>query len=469
MKIYITTSIPYVNAQPHIGHALEMVQADVIARLHRQLGHEVIFQTGTDENAFKNVLAAKKAEISVQDFVDKNAQQFRNLIKELNISAETFIRTTELKHKKGVYHFWKKLNPDDLYLKEYSGLYCDGCEDFYNEKDLINGICPDHQTAPRAVSERNVFFRLSKYQTKLIDLLKTEEIHIYPNFRKAEILSFLEQGLQDISISRLAERAGGWGIPVPEHPDQVIYVWIDALINYLSGQEFGTSDKWKDIWNNETRKIHVIGKNIWKFHAIYWPALLLSANLPLPNDIVVHGFLTENGKKISKSLGNAIHPTQLVEKYTSDGLRHYLTKQVPALEDGDFSLERVKSSYNAELANGLGNLVNRIKSLANKINLQFEPTPIQRPALPVIGVLDHYRLEKGAQYCWGQVSSLNREVEQEKPWEDLAQGRIDSLQKKLRNWNAAIEKLTQDFSAYLPDASQKILTRRPGILFPRIK
>ena len=374
--MYFTSSIPYVNAPPHIGHALEFIQADVLARYYKLAGKDVILQTGTDENAFKNVLAAKKLGIPTQELVDRNAGIFKDLISALNVEADAFIRTTEDRHHQTVKTLWSRLKPHDIYRKKYQGLYCDGCEDFYQEKDLVDGLCPDHQSVPRPVEEENIFFRLSSYQEKLKDLIESGRLKITPEKRKPEILAFINRGLQDISVSRSAERAGGWGIKVPGDDSQVIYVWIDALVNYISGQnklfeeiledhnspELSQSN-YNTTWTEQNQKIHVIGKNIWKFHAIYWPALLLSAEWPLPNELVIHGFLTSNGKKVGKSLGNAIDPFEFIQKYGSDGFRHYLTTLSP-FDDGDFTAERIQTVYIKDCANTLGNVVKRITTLA---------------------------------------------------------------------------------------------------------
>ena len=265
-----------------------------------------------------------------------------------------------------MHRLWRQLRSEDMYRKSYAGLYCTGCEDFYLERDLVDGLCPDHGAPPVEVEEENYFFRLSAYQEQIEALISTDRIQIVPAKRKKEVLRFVESGLQDISISRDAGRVGGWGIPVPGDPSQVIYVWIDALINYISGPGFAAGDGWKEFWNEEVKKTHVIGKNVWKFHAVYWPALLLSAGLPPPDEILIHGFLTENGRKISKSQGTAINPFACAEKYGADGVRYYLLRAVSPFDDGDFSCERLGQLYNADLANGLGNLCSRLTNLCQR-------------------------------------------------------------------------------------------------------
>lgn len=477
-KVYVTTSIPYVNSSPHVGHALELIQADVIARHCRHMGTDVWFQTGTDENAFKNVLAANALGLSTQELVTRNAVRFRSLVERLNISADDFIRTTEDRHKCGVIEFWNRIRSEDLYTCRYTGLYCVGCEDFYIERELVNGCCRDHGVAPERVEEENVFFRLSAYQTRLEELISRDEIRIIPIERRNEVLNFIRSGLKDVSISRSSERSGGWGIPVPGRPTQIIYVWIDALINYISGLGFGTNEDWRKTWNSETQKIHVIGKNVWKFHAVYWPALLLSAGLPLPNELLVHGFLTENGRKISKSLGNAIDPFQYADRFGTDGLRHFLLKAVSPFDDGDFSTERLAEVHESDLANGLGNLVSRVTSLCTKSGFPGLDVSHRRPSnFSEAGeLLREYRLDKAAKRIWNEIASLNHEVAEGKPWDILKSGKITELHELLGRWLDGIHQVAIGLRPFLPETSQKVidaLNTRPiqaaKPLFPRIK
>ena len=476
-KIYVTTSIPYVNSRPHIGHALELVQADAIARYYRLSGREVHFQTGTDENAFKNVLAAKASGVSPKELVDHNSSVFRSLVHKLNIYPNGFIRTTEVRHHNGVSAFWNQLKQDDLYSCRYEGLYCVGCEDFYQEKDLVDGKCPDHGTPPTAVQEENIFFRLSSYQADIESLVVSDRLLVVPHERKNEVLGFIRSGLKDISISRSSERSSGWGIPVPGDPSQVIYVWIDALINYVTGLGFGGDKEWERTWNEETWKIHVIGKNVWKFHAVYWPALLLSAKLPLPNEIFVHGFLTENGRKISKSLGNSIDPFEFQSRFGTDGLRHYLLKATSPFDDGDFSSSRIASIYQSDLANGLGNLVSRVTSLCDKSGYGTFAVPQQCGSPAGFGdALEQYRLNDAAQTLWAIVDTVNGDITRVRPWELLKTGEHEVLRSHLTRWLNAIYTVGYWISPYLPSTSAAILRTLEtsplaacSALFPRIK
>lgn len=476
-KVYITTSIPYVNAAPHVGHAQEFILADTIARLYRLRGDSVVLQTGTDENAFKNVASAKAAGAEPLEFVTANAAKFRRLAGQLQISYGEFIRTTEERHTRGVQHFWRSLKPKDLQVKSYRGLYCQGCEDFYQEKDLPGGLCPDHKTKPNAVEEENTFFRLSQYQARLDHLISTDKIRIVPQFRKNEVLSFIRQGLQDISVTRDAARSGGWGIEVPGKKNQIVYVWIDALVNYLSGQGFGTNDHWKEVWNARTRKIHVIGKNVWKFHAVYWPALLLSAGLPVPDEIIIHGFLTVDGEKISKSLGNSVDPSKVVSSLGPDALRNYLLSHLSLFQDADFSEERLEAAYNADFANNLGNLVSRLAAVSKKVpygihverNSTFDVNKLNQ-------ILSNYELQAFAQTLWNRLSTINAEINRTKPWELVKAESHQQVKELLAKWADEVFAVASLLSCFIPGGAEAVrnvlecgLDRLDGPLFPRIE
>lgn len=375
-KFYITTAIPYVNAPPHIGHALEFIQTDVLARFHRLKGEDVFFLTGTDENAQKNVLAAEEKGISPKELVDQNTLEFKKTIKLLNISNNDFIRTTDKnRHWKGAIKLWKECNKSgDIYKKSYTGLYCVGCEAFVTEKDLKNGLCPEHLKPPEKVSEENYFFRLSKYQKKLEKLIESDELKIIPETRKNEILSFICSGLEDFSISRPTERMRGWGIPVPGDNKQTIYVWFDALSNYITALGYGTknSKNFEKYWPAD---IHVIGKGIIRFHAVYWPAMLLSAGLPLPKSIFVHGYITVEGQKMSKSLGNIVNPNDIANKYGSDALRYFMLMEISPFDDGDFSEKALVEKVNNELVANIGNFIYRTLSFIDRYFNRIVPKP----------------------------------------------------------------------------------------------
>ncbi|MFC1682575.1 methionine--tRNA ligase, partial [Nanoarchaeota archaeon] len=347
-KFYVTTTIPYTNAAPHIGHALEFIQADVLARWNRLLGKQTFFLTGTDEHGIKNYQTAKNQGLTPKKFVDKNSNLFRELLKLLNISNDYFIKTTDKKiHWPGVLEMWKRLEKKgDIYKKEYTGSYCSGCERFVTEKDLINGKCPNHPTKKvETISEVNYFFKLSKYSKEITKKIKSGELTIYPDKYKNDFLSLIKEGLTDVSFSREKKHLP-WGIPVPKDDSQVMYVWCDALTNYLTGIGF-PNIKYKKFWPAD---IHVVGKDMLRFHTGIWPGMLLSAGLPLPKKVIVHGFLTINNQKMSKSIGNVIDPKELTLKYNADSVRYLLLRSVPFGDDGDFSEKALIERHNNELA-----------------------------------------------------------------------------------------------------------------------
>ncbi|MBU3964262.1 methionine--tRNA ligase, partial [Patescibacteria group bacterium] len=369
-KFYISTALPYVNSAPHIGFALEIIQADVLARYHRILGDEVFFLTGTDENGLKISLAAEEAGISVEEFAKNNAEKFRELKEILNLSFDDFIRTTEERHIKAVYKLWQECKKD-IYKKKYKGLYCVGCERFYKQEELIDGLCPEHKTRPELIEEENYFFKLSKYEEQLKGLIEKDILEVVPQTRKNEVLGFINKGLEDICISRSSERARNWGISVPDDQTQKIWCWFDAVINYISALGYGIDDKnFQQWWQENNNKIHVIGKGILIFHALYWPAALLSAGLSLPNILFVHGYVAVGGQKMSKSLGNIVDPKELVGKYGIDVARYFFLREASPFDDSDFTIEKFEERYNADLAKGLGNLVARVVTLATKPKTQ---------------------------------------------------------------------------------------------------
>lgn len=428
----ITTSIPYVNAQPHIGHALEMVQADALARYHRLLGHAVRFQSGADENALKNVQAAEQAGVTTQALVESNAARFQALQQTLNLTWDDFIRTSaEQRHWAGVEKIWRACAASgDIYKQRYQGLYCIGCELFYNADELVEGRCPIHERPPEVVEEENYFFRLSRYQTRLADLIETDQLRIIPETRKNEILSFIRRGLADFSISRNATRSRGWGIPVPDDPSQVIYVWFDALVNYITGPGYAdASATYERFWCNADQRIHLIGKDITRFHAIYWPAMLLSAGLPLPHTILVHGFITIDGGKVSKSKGNVIDPVTLVEQVGIDALRYYLLRKVPTTGDNNFTLSEFIYTYNADLADQLGNLLNRVVKMIERYCDSTIPAPgaltdLDHGLIALAGqtqsayhqALAEFALQRALGAVWDLIGATNKYIVQVEPW-----------------------------------------------------
>lgn len=464
-KFYISTAIPYVNAEPHIGFAFELVQTDVIARYHRLLGEDVFFLTGTDENALKNVLAAEDAGITTKTLVDRNAGEFKELTGLLHVSNDDFIRTTEDRHIRGAQKLWHSCKQDDIYKKSYEGLYCIGCEEFYKESDLANGLCPEHKTKPQKVAEENYFFRLSRYQKQLDEFIASDTLKIIPETRKNEMLSFIRRGLEDFSISRSNDRARNWGVPVPGDPNQRIYVWIDALSNYINALGYAdNAAPFHEFWQeNDDVILHCIGKGITRFHAIYWPAILLSAGVRLPKVIFVHGYLTVEGEKMSKSLGNVVSPKEVVAKYGVDSLRYYLLREISSTEDGDFNQRSFEAHYNGDLANGLGNLAARVLTLASKFTITN--LPAQSSLEPeLMGVvtsvwgayrisLDAFKFNDAVGAVWKLVAFCNEYVNREKPWEggDASRAAVENLLFSLGH----IASLLQPF---LPETSNKIFS-----------
>ena len=439
---YITTAIPFVNARPHIGFGLEIILTDALARYYRLAGKDARFLTGADENSLKNVQAAEREGVSTAALVERNAGFFQRLREPLNLSFDDFIRTSaDLRHRAGVNKLWEACRTaGDIYKQSYRGLYCVGCEQFYNEAELSDGLCPEHLTPPEAVEEENYFFRLSCYQDRLLELIESGRLHIEPEKRRNEVLSFIRAGLTDFSISRSRNRARGWGLPVPDDPEQVIYVWFDALGNYLTALDYADDGPlFQRYWANNPNRVHVIGKGIIRFHAVYWPAILLSAGLPLPSKILVHGYVTVEGRKIGKSLGNVVDPVALAETYGADTLRYYLLRHIRSTEDGDFSLERLVHAYNTELADQLGNLLRRTLTLIQRCYDGVVPQPhglvAQDQALieaaerlpdRVADAVERFRLDEALATIWELIGTANKYIAEAEPWR-LAKCRDNAL------------------------------------------
>ena len=470
-RIYITTAIPYVNAAPHIGFALEAVQTDCLARFYRALGYDVYFSTGTDENSLKNVQAAEAEGISPQKLVDKYSKQFANLKDALNLSWDVFVRTSGKNHFEAAQKLWELCKKEDIYKRKYRGLYCVGCELFYSPSELVDGKCPEHYTIPEEIEEENYFFKLSNYQEYLEKLIATDKLRITPISRKNEVLSFIKRGLEDFSISRSVERSRGWGVSVPGDETQVIYVWFDALINYLTALGFGQDEKlYKQYWVDNPNRLHVIGKGIIRFHAVYWPAMLESAGLPLPTSEFVHGYITVEGQKISKSLGNVIDPFEVVNKFGTEAVRYYLLREIPAWGDGDFSLNRFKELYNGELANGLGNLVARVARLASDVNLTLPAKKNFKFKKVISDSLKNFRFDQALLGLWDEISALDKRINEEKPWE--LEGK--TLKKTITPIAQEIREIAFNLNPFLPETSEKIFEHFTGTvkqqppLFPRL-
>lgn len=472
-RFMVTTPIYYVNDKPHIGQAYTTIAADVLARFHRAGGDETFFLTGTDEHGSKVEETAKKLGKSPQELCDLNVEHFKRTWRNLNISYDHFVRTTDDRHHKAVEKLLSLLHgavtpkgEKVIYPGEYSGLYCVGCEKFITEKELVDGLCPDHLREPKKVMEKNYFFRLSSYLAKVEELIRTGQLKISPEERKKETLGLLKQGLDDFSISR--EKVT-WGIPLPFDPKQNAYVWVDALPNYISAVGFGDDAAQFSNWWKEGRVTHLIGKDILKFHCIFWPAMLLALGEKPPDEIFLHGFFTVDGQKMSKTLGNIVDPEYLVQKYGADGTRYLLLTQFPFGQDGDIQVERFVEKYNADLANDLGNLVSRILKMVKGYCQGEVPQPsayqeaddeLKREATgcaePVWQSVGEISLNQAIERIMTLVRSVNRYVENQAPWVLAKQGKEERLATVLYVGCETLRIISTLFYPVLPQKCERI-------------
>lgn len=473
---YVMTSIPYVNGRPHIGFAMEAVQGDTIARHARLRGDVTRYLSGSDENALTVMQAAEVAGEHLESMVERNAAAFRAIQEPLRVHYDDFIRTsTDPRHFPGAQKLWEKCAAaGDIYKRHYQGKYCIKCERFYRDEELIDDRCPIHGTVPDAVDEENYFFALSKYQDQLITLIESNTLIVQPEHRREEMLSFIRSGLEDFSISRQSVRGKGWGVPVPGDPDQIMYVWVDALSNYITALNYATDGPlYDEFWRKADSKIHIIGKDIIRFHVVYWPALLLSAGEPLPTHVNVHEFLLADGEKMSKSRGNVVDPLELVATYGNDAVRYWLLRDVPRTSDGNFVLDRLIGRYNQDLANDVGNLINRSVSMLQKYRNGVVPTlatdrpsPLREIAITVPqrvdAAFDAFDFRTALDAIWEVVSGANRFIDDSKPWEvaKLAKSgdadaatRLDGI---LADLIEAIRVVGMSLSPFIPDGASRI-------------
>lgn len=477
--LYITTAIPYINGAPHIGHAMDYTLADIWARYQRQQGRQVRFQVGTDEHG--NKIAAKAAEqgVAPKTYADSMYAVFESFIQKLGVEYTDFIRTTDVHHEAAVQYIWQKLQPY-IYKGTYEGWYCVGCESFVTDKEAAdnNGVCPNHNQPYQRLSEENYYFKLSEFGPQIKEAIDKHHFDIMPAFRKNEILALLESGLTDVSVSR-PKRNLSWGIPVPGDPEQVMYVWIDALSNYITVLGYPDNSEWEAYWPAD---IQVIGKDILRFHAAIWPAMLLALGLPLPKSLLVHGHVVVGGTKMSKTLGNVVDPIEIINDYGVDAFRYFFSRHIPTLDDGDFTWEKFEAAYNGELANDLGNLVSRIAKMV--LNYQAgvvgDELQAEHDTGPYRAAMDSLQFNKALDELWVMVRSLNQYLESVKPWELAKQlGKDPDVEKHIGEILAhGVGTLNQIASMLVPFMPQTariiqdtfkdgVVRQQPAIMFPK--
>jgi methionyl-tRNA synthetase len=467
MRFYVTTPIYYVNSTPHIGHAYTTIAADILARHHRQRGDETFFLTGVDEHADKVARVAAEQGLEPQEYADRIVVAWQELPRRLNVANDFFIRTSDEGHKRFVQDFLQRLYDNgDVYQDVYAGLYCYGCEAFKTEAELVDGKCPEHGTVPEWIEEKNWFFRLSYYQDRLLRLYDERPDFVLPKFRYNEARSFIEGGLRDFSISRATQT---WGIPIPWDPDQVAYVWADALVNYRSALSYAPGENLERFWPDVR---HLLAKDILRFHCVYWPALLIAAGYDPPKQLFVHGYLNIDDRKISKSLGNVIDPLDLIDDFGSDAVRFWCARAVQFGQDGNVTPDSFHERYERELANDLGNLVSRTTAMiARYRGGSIEPSDAAPPwdadALrdQLVVTLDRFDITSALEEIWQLVRRLNQYVEESAPWQ-LAkdEARAAELTNVLYNLVDGLTAIAVALAPYLPESAPRILNalRQPA-------
>lgn len=459
-RFYLTTTLPYVNADPHLGMAFELVIADIVARSRRLVGDSVFFNTGTDEHGQKVYTKALEEKKDPQAYTDEYSERFKKLKDILNLSYDNFIRTTDEHHKKATQEFWKRsLAKGDIYKKLYKTKYCVSCELERTDSELVDGCCPEHLGKKlETIEEENYFFRFSKYQKPLLDLYKNKSSLVVPNFRFNEIIKFVERGLEDFSISRLKSKML-WGVPVPDDDEHIMYVWFDALVNYISAigwpDDIERFNKWWPV-------TQFAGKDQVRQQAAMWQAMLLSVGLSPSKQIVIHGFITTDGAKMSKSVGNVIDPVGIVEQYGTDALRYYLARHINPFEDSDFTMEKFKEAYNANLANGIGNLTARIMKLAethlDKIAINLEEKLTSKEVFKEFkNLFESFQINKVTDLVWERIGDLDKYIQDEKPFSIIKEDREKGIE-IIKNAVNKLYLIAVMLEPILPETSQKIKT-----------
>lgn len=414
-KLYITTAVPYVNAPPHIGNALDYLLADIWTRYQKQNGHEVRFQVGTDEHGNKIAAKAAEAGIDPKSFTDQMYVSFENLMKKVGAQYTDFVRTTDAHHEQSVQYIWQQLQPY-IYKGAYSGWYCVGHEAFFTDKEVhaTNGVCPDHQTPYQQVSEENYFFKTSAFSEAIREAINNGTMQIVPEFRKNEFLELMKDGLPDVSVSR-PKKSLSWGIPVPGDPDQIMYVWMDALANYITVIGYPDNPIWQQYWPAD---VQVIGKDILRFHAGIWPAMLLGIGLALPKKLLAHGFINIGGAKISKTVGNVIDPNEIIDQYGLDAFRYFFSRHIPTQDDGDFTWEKFEAAYNGELGNDLGNLLQRVAGMVTRYQAGVigDAPQTEHDMTAYHEAMERLEFNRALDEVWDKIRALNQYIDNVKPW-----------------------------------------------------